>query len=131
MHFPPLKVIDEKAASSRNKPVQKMPEIIFSPSSTENLALFQMASRGVRYNFFLLEKSGISRKQYYRGLRALKEAGQFRQNEMSEFIKKMGANGQDSFCRTSAKSHTAHAASTLLHTINDSYVATVIKLFIM
>lgn len=34
-----------------------------------------MASVGIRYNFALLERSGISRKQYYKGLRALKNVG--------------------------------------------------------
>jgi hypothetical protein len=141
--FSTLKVIDEKkVAINSNEPIQKTQEIIFSLSSKETLALLQMASRGIRYNFFLLEKSGISRKQYYKGLKALKEAGlvrkfgneylqttlgrlvyheilniekyaehlnemkmidilkdsgQFNQNEMSEFIKKMGGNGHDSF----------------------------------
>lgn len=68
-------VIDEKTTIDDNEPVQKTREIILSLSSRENLALFQMASGGIRYNFSLLEKSGISRKQYYRGLRVLKDAG--------------------------------------------------------
>jgi hypothetical protein len=132
---------DEKAAPS-NEFVQKTQEIIYSLASKENLALFQMASAGVRYNFFLLEKSGISRKQYYKGLKTLKDAGlirkfnnrylhttlgrlvyheilkiekftdhknemkmidvlkdsgQFSQNEMSAFLKKMSNKAQDSF----------------------------------
>lgn len=141
MHFLPLNLIDEKATPS-NEFVQKTQEIICSLASKENLVLFQMASEGVRYNFFFLEKSGISRKQYYKGLRTLKDAGlirkfnnsylhttlgrlvyheiskiekftshlnemkmidvlkdsgQFSQNEMSTFLKKMSDNGQDSF----------------------------------
>ncbi|MGI0048749.1 MAG: hypothetical protein ACREAW_04345 [Nitrososphaera sp.] len=134
-------MIGENAAPS-NEFVQKTQEIICSLASKENLALFQMASGGVRYNFFLLEKSGISRKQYYKGLRTLKDAGlirkfnnrylhttlgrliyheilkiekfadhqnemkmidvlkdsgQFSQNEMSAFLKKMSDKAQDSF----------------------------------
>jgi hypothetical protein len=77
----PLKVIDEKLSVSDNDLVQKTHEIIFSLSSRENLELFQMASGGVRYNFFLLEKSGISRKQYYKGLKTLKDAGLVRKLE--------------------------------------------------
>jgi hypothetical protein len=65
-------VIDEKTGASE---VLKIQEIIQSLSSKENLVLFQMASSGIRYNFFLLEKLGISRKQYYKGLRMLKDAG--------------------------------------------------------
>ena len=138
----PLKVIDEKLDASDNELVQKTHEIILSLSSRENLELFQMASRGVRYNFFLLERSGISRKQYYKGLKTLKDAGlirkledkythttlgrlvyheilkikkytdylsemkmidvlkdsgQFSQNEMSTFIRKMSDKEEDSF----------------------------------
>lgn len=58
-----------------NEFVKKTHEIILSLSSKENLTLFQMASSGVKYNFFLLEKSGISRKKYYRGLKMLRDAG--------------------------------------------------------
>ncbi len=67
--------VDDKTIINDNEPVQKTREIIRSLSSRENLVLFQMASGGIKYNFSLLEKSGISRKQYYRGLRALKDAG--------------------------------------------------------
>jgi hypothetical protein len=122
--------------------IQKTQAIICSLASKENLALFQMASAGVRYNFFLLEKSGISRKQYYRGLRILRDAGlirkfndrymhttlgkliyheilkiekftdhqnemkmidilkdsgQFSQNEMTSFLKKLSDRMQDPF----------------------------------
>lgn len=61
--------------NDNNEFVRKTHEIILSLSSKENLALFQMASSGIRYNFFFLEKSGISRKKYYQGLRMLKDAG--------------------------------------------------------
>lgn len=75
MHFLPLNVIDEKIATNNNELLQKTQEIILSLSSRESLALFQMASGGIKYNFSLLEKLGISRKQYYRVLRTLKDAG--------------------------------------------------------
>ena len=78
MHFPPPKVIGEKVAINEDESVQKTQEIIFSLSSKENLALFQMASGGIMYNFFPLEKSGISRKHCYGGLKALKDAGPVR-----------------------------------------------------
>jgi predicted transcriptional regulator len=70
--------------------VQKTHEIIFSVSSKENLVLFKMASAGVRYNFFLLERLGISRKQYYRGLRAMKDAGLVRKLENKYFHTTLG-----------------------------------------
>ena len=52
--------------NDNNEFVRKTHEIILSLSSKENLALFQMASSGIRYNFFFLEKSGIPEKSTIR-----------------------------------------------------------------
>lgn len=67
-----------------------MHKIIQSVSSRENLALFQMAQAGIRYNPTLLEGSGISRKQYYKALRVLRDAGLIRKFESQYFHTTLG-----------------------------------------
>jgi DNA-binding HxlR family transcriptional regulator len=79
---------EEKAINIRL--IQKTYEIICSVSSKENLMLFQMASTGFKYNSSLLERLGISRKQYYKGLRALKDAGLIRKFESKYFHTTLG-----------------------------------------
>jgi Fe2+ or Zn2+ uptake regulation protein len=67
-----------------------MHAIIQSVSSRENLTLFQMARAGIRYNPALLERSGISRKQYYKALRVLRDAGLVRKFESRYFHTTLG-----------------------------------------
>ncbi|MEW6603229.1 MAG: hypothetical protein AB1351_00900 [Thermoproteota archaeon] len=70
--------------------VRKMHEIIQSVSSRENLTLFQMAQAGIRYDPALLERSGISRKQYYKALRVLRDVGLIRKFESRYFHTTLG-----------------------------------------
>lgn len=67
-----------------------MHEIIQSVSSRENLTLFQMAQAGIRYDPALLERSGISRKQYYKALRVLRDVGLIRKFESRYFHTTLG-----------------------------------------
>ncbi len=83
-----LEVTDGAIASDEH--VRKMHEIIQSVSSRENLTLFQMAQAGIRYNSALLERSRISRKQYYKALKVLRNAGLIRKFESKYFHTTLG-----------------------------------------
>ena len=76
-------------------------KIVSALSSERNLKLFRLAEDGLVFDFSALARSGISRKQYYRGVRQLHQLGLLRRMEKRYYQSTLGIAIYQSMSRLS------------------------------